>query len=329
MRDIVTIFATLGQRLATLGTTPEGESLIAQAIAQNGWFTRADILRSVDAIREEMLSEASLNRWLSAYRPSTTPQRVAIVMAGNIPLVGFFDLLCTLCSGHKAYIKPSSKDSVLMNYIIRTLKEIDPTISIFAYDPTEHYDLAIATGSNEANNYFRTHFQGTRCLLRGSRHSVAVLDGKESEAELQGLITDITAYSGLGCRSVSMLFAPQGMEIVLPHTTALNPKLRGNIASRRALYTIQHRAFSDCGAFLLSQGSAFPTTLAEVTLQRYDNLSDVATWLQAQRDGIQCVVTHTDLPNAIPFGRAQYPTLTDYADGVDTMLFLGNEPNRV
>ena len=253
-------------------------------------------------------------------------QVVAIIMAGNIPLVGFFDLLCTLCSGHSAYVKPSSKDRILMEYIVAQLKEIEPTVPIYPYAPTEQYDLAIATGSDEANDYFRRHFATTRALLRGSRHSVALLDGTETVAELQGLMRDITLYSGSGCRSVSLIFAPRGTEIDIPRTAPTNPKLGNNLRSRRALYTIQKRPFDDYHAFLLVEGKEFPTSLAEVALYRYDDIAEVERWLDAQHDGIQCVVSHLPLPNAIPFGQAQYPTLRDYADGVDTMLFLGNEP---
>lgn len=328
MLDMVGILSTLGERLTDFGHTPTSQRVISEAVAQNGWFTPTDITTAVEAIRSTMLREEALREWLSHYRICTTPKRVAIVMAGNIPLVGFFDLLCTLCSGHTAYIKPSSKDRILMEYIVAQLKEIEPSIPIYAYDPTEQYDLAIATGSDEANDYFRRHFATTRALLRGSRHSVAVLDGTETVEELQGLMKDITLYSGSGCRSVSMIFAPRGSEVELPHTAPTNPKLGNNLRSRRALYTIQKRPFDDCHAFLLVEGKEFPTSLAEVALYRYDDIAEVERWLDAQHDGIQCVVSHLPLPNAIPFGQAQYPTLRDYADGVDTMLFLGNEPKE-
>ena len=328
MLDMVGILSTLGERLTDFGHTPTSQRVISEAVAQNGWFTPTEITTAVEAIRSTMLSKEALREWLSHYRLTATPQRVAIVMAGNIPLVGFFDLLCTLCSGHTAYIKPSSKDRILMEYIVAQLKEIEPSIPIYTYAPTEQYDLAIATGSDEANDYFRRHFATTHALLRGSRHSVAVLDGTETMEELQGLTKDITLYSGSGCRSVSLIFAPRGSEIELPHTAPTNPKLGNNLRSRRALYTIQQRPFDDCHAFLLVEGKEFPTSLAEVALYRYDDIAEVERWLDAQHDGIQCVVSHLPLPNAIPFGQAQYPTLRDYADGVDTMLFLGNEPKE-
>lgn len=312
----------LGARLRGFGGDDTSREVMERAMAQNPWFTERDILRAVDAIRLEMLDRDKLSAWLACYTPTSKPQRVAIIMAGNIPLVGFFDLLCVLCSGHKAYVKPSSKDRVMMEYVIDLLRDINPNVEIYAYDKDTKYDMAIATGGDEANAYFRIHFEGTRHLLRGSRHSVAVLDGEESAEELQGLVEDITSYSGLGCRSVSMLFLPEGYGLRLAKSEAQNPKLRNNVAQRRALYTLQRRAYSDYGAFLAVEGAAFPNSLAEVTVCRYSNVEGVRSWIAEHREELQCVVSHLDIEGCVPFGRAQYPQLSDYADGVDTMQFL-------
>lgn len=322
MRDIVEIFVTIAKRLTEFGRTEETLALIDSAIEQNPWFTRVDIERAVDAICSEMLDPEKLNKWLSGYTPVPAPERVAIIMAGNIPLVGFFDLLCVLCSGHEAHIKPSSKDRVLMQYIVDTLCDIEPNIPIYDYSSEEQYDRVIATGGDSANRYFESHFANTYRLLRGSRHSVAVLSGEESAEELEALVGDITAYSGLGCRSVAMIFAPEDCEIELPHTQPANPKLMRNIASMRALYTLQHREFRDFGAFLMVEGKEFATNLALVVLQRYNDIADVKRWLNEHRDHIQCVVSKCDIDGCVALGRAQYPTLCDYADGVDTMKFL-------
>lgn len=322
MSSIVDIFVTLDKRLQRFGSSEESRAVIHSAIEQNLWFTEQDIISAVEAIRTQMLDRAKLEAWLANYPTTTAPQRVAIIMAGNIPLVGFFDLLCVLCSGHKAHIKTSSKDRVLMQYVVDLLRSIAPQIAIYDYSAEEHYDMVIATGGEEANRYFESHFSGTKRLLRGSRHSVAVLDGTESERELRGLYEDITAYSGLGCRSVSMIFAPKGLNIALSKGEAQNLKLRRNIASNRALYTMQGRAFSDYGAFLAIEGSAFATSLANVVVHRYSDIADVKVWLREHREEIQCVVSHLDIEGAVAFGEAQHPRLSDYADGVDTMEFL-------
>lgn len=322
MKSKIEIFTSLGERLRKFIDSAESHNIISYAIEGNPWFTERDIISAVEAICTDMLDRDKLETWLSKYQPTTTPQRVAIIMAGNIPLVGFFDLLCVLCSGHKAHIKPSSKDRVLTNYIVDTLRDIEPNIPIYDYSTEEHYDMVIATGGEEANRYFESHFEGTKRLLRGSRHSVAVLDGNESIEELEGLYEDITAYSGLGCRSVSMIFVPEHHNIALPHATAQNPKLRRNIASMRALYTMQGREFGDYGAFLAIEGKVFATSLASVVIQRYHDIAEVRAWLAEHSEEIQCVVSHLDIEGCVPFGKAQHPTLWDYADGVDTMEFL-------
>ena len=322
MRDITNIFATLGKRLQGFGQSEDSRMVIRTACEANPWFTERDIISAVEAICTDMLDRDKLEAWLANYPTATTPQRVAIIMAGNIPLVGFFDLLCVLCSGHEAHIKSSSKDRVLTNYIVDNLRSIEPNIPIYDYSAEEHYDMVIATGGEEANRYFESHFEGTKRLLRGSRHSVAVLDGSESIEELEGLYEDITAYSGLGCRSVSMIFAPEHHNIALPHATAQNPKLRRNIASMRALYTMQGREFGDYGAFLAIEGKVFATSLASVVIQRYHDIAEVREWLTEHSEEIQCVVSHLDIEGCVPFGKAQHPQLSDYADGVDTMEFL-------
>ena len=318
MKHIVDIFSALGERLTRFGGDDASNRIIDEAIAANGWFTRADILRAVEAIRSEMLDREKLTNWLCNYAKAIEPKRVAVIMAGNIPLVGFFDLLCVVAAGHECHVKPSSKDSVLMRYVVEQLRDIEPSIAIYDYSSDATYDMAIATGGDDANAYFRAHFAGTRTLLRGSRHSVAVLNGNESAEELQALHNDITAYSGLGCRSVSMLFVPRGYVPDFKCNVAENAKLRRNIQAMRATLTIEGAEFWDAGAFIMRRGEDFAQSLAVVTLREYSDIEEVKKWIEENTEHIQCVVSRTD----IPFGRAQYPALTDYADGVDTMRFL-------
>lgn len=326
MNKRIDIFVELGNHLATFA---QRQDIIDEAIEANPWFTRGDILRSVEAIRLTMLQRHKLERWLAHYTPASTPQRVALIMAGNIPLVGFFDLMCVLLSGHKCYVKPSSKDRVLMRYVVDELRSISPDIAIYDYSADDSYDLAIATGGEDANRYFDEHFASTRRLLRGSRHSIAVLDGSETEVEIEALATDITAYSGLGCRSVSMIFYPKGLTPKLALRNASCKKLEQNIRSRKALLMMQGSQFDDYVGYIATRGTTFPKSLGEVTLHAYTTLSDVEIWLREHSEDVQCVVSHISSLNAhLPFGRiisfgsAQYPALDDYADGVDTMAFL-------
>ena len=322
MKHIVDIFSALGERLTRFGSDENSNRIIEEAIAANGWFTRVDILRAVEAIRVEMLDRAKLESWLNNYTKSAQPKRVAVIMAGNIPLVGFFDLLCVLAAGHECHLKPSSKDSVLMRYIVEQLRDIDPNIAIYNYSADAAYDMAIATGGDDANAYFREHFTGTRTLLRGSRHSVAVLNGKESAEELRALYNDITAYSGLGCRSVSMLFVPQGYIPAFERGVAENAKLKRNVQAMRAMLTIEGAEFWDAGAFIMRRGEDFAQSLAVVTIREYADIEDVKAWLNSNAEHIQCVVSNLGIEGSQPLGRAQYPALMDYADGVDTMRFL-------
>ena len=325
MKHIVDIFSALGEQLTRFGSDENSNRIIEEAIAANGWFTRVDILRAVEAIRVEMLDRAKLESWLNNYTKSAQPKRVAVIMAGNIPLVGFFDLLCVLAAGHECHLKPSSKDSVLMRHVVDMLRDIEPQIAIYDYSADDKYDIAIATGGDDANRYFREHFATTRCLLRGSRHSVAVLDGTESAAEIEGLWRDITAYSGLGCRSISMLFIPRNGVVPEMHGEPINRKLKGTLSTTRALYAMKGTPYIDCGAFIMTEGREFPTTLAAVTLYRYDDISEVKEWIAKRAEKIQCIVSHADIANSVPFGKAQHPTLHDYADGVDTMAMLNEE----
>jgi hypothetical protein len=322
MKHIVDIFTALGERLGDFGSDERSNRIIEDAIAGNGWFTRGDILRAVGAIRSEMLQREALTEWLNHYTPTTCPKRVAVIMAGNIPLVGFFDLLCVLAAGHECHLKPSSKDRVLMSYIVEQLRDIESSIAIYDYSSDATYDMAIATGGDDANAYFREHFAGTRTLLRGSRHSVAVLNGKEETEELHALHNDITAYSGLGCRSVSMLFVPRDYVPCFEHGVAENAKLRRNIQAMRATLTIEGAEFWDAGAFIMRRGEDFAQSLAVVTLREYTDIEEVKAWLQGNVEHIQCVVSNLGIEGAQPLGRAQYPALMDYADGVDTMRFL-------
>ena len=322
MKPILEIFTALGEQLNSFGGDDRTNKVIEEAIEANGWFTRADILRAVEAIRTEMLDRERLTKWLNNYTATAEPKRVAVIMAGNIPLVGFFDLLCVLAAGHECHLKPSSKDSVLMRYVVEQLRDIEPSIAIYNYSADATYDMAIATGGDDANAYFREHFASTRTLLRGSRHSVGVLNGAESAEELRALYNDITSYSGLGCRSVSMLFVPQGYVPNFERGVAENVKLKRNVQAMRATLTVEGAEFWDAGAFVMRRGSDFAQSLAVVMLYEYTGIEDVKAWLKDNAERVQCIVSNCGIEGAQPLGRAQYPALMDYADGVDTMRFL-------
>ena len=321
---MIDIFSALGVRLRDFGADAYTAHIIAQANAANEWFSDADIKMAVDAIRQEFLSREKLQQWLAKYDLTATPRRrVAIIMAGNIPLVGFFDLLCVLMCGHEAYVKPSHKDSVLTNYIISELKSIAPDIPIRDYTPSTQVDMVIATGGDSAAAHFRKSYADLPTLIRGSRHSVAVLDGNESLAEIEGLQRDVFSYSGLGCRNVSLVFLPRGVELKLSAPENLGAMYRGNYLSQRALMLMSGVNVRDFGFCLASEHRGYSDAISCMNYTFYDDLAEVEEWLAANDATLQCVVSHcVKHPRVVPFGRAQYPTLDDYADGVDVMKFL-------
>ena len=238
MKSAIELFSALGRRLADFGGDAPTQEVAERACRANGWFTPADVRRAVAAIADGMLRRDRLETWLAPYPvPVAVPRRVLVVMAGNIPLVGFFDLLCVLAAGHRCLVKPSAKDRVLTEYVVGMLRELDPEVPVGFCDGSSPVDAVIATGSDNANRYFRTQYAGIPALLRGSRQSVAVLSGRETEAQLEGLADDIWAYSGLGCRSVSLLFVPEGYDLRL-RMPAVNEKYRNNYRQQKALLTM-------------------------------------------------------------------------------------------
>lgn len=327
MKSTVEIFSELGRRLAGFGSDEVSRSVVARAVAENEWFSVNDICYAVEAIRCEMLDAEKISKWLSFYPlvGASKAKRVAIIMAGNIPLVGFFDLMCVLASGNIPFVKPSSKDCVLEEYIEQLLREIEPKLRIERYIEGAVYDAVIATGGESANLYFRTAFAGIPCLLRGSRHSVAVLSGKESEIEIWDLADDIFTHSGLGCRNVSLVFVPKGFRLYLP-THRMCRAYHNNYLQCRALLTMRSVQFDDLGeALVVKQSKAeFPRFLSRINVVEYSDLAEVQQWLMANDESLQCVVSEIEglHSRCVSFGQAQCPTLFDYADERDTMQFL-------
>lgn len=327
MKSTVQIFSELGVRLAEFGSEERSRSVIARAVAENEWFSVNDICYAVEAIRSEMLDAEKISKWLSFYPfvGASEAKRVAVIMAGNIPLVGFFDLMCVLASGNIPFVKPSSKDCVLEEYVEHLLREIEPKLRIEKYVEGVEYDAVIATGGDSANLYFRAAFDGVPCLLRGSRHSVAVLSGSESEIEIWDLADDIFTHSGLGCRNVSLVFVPKGFTLYLP-THRMCRAYHNNYLQCRALLTMQGADFEDLEEAVIvhSEVAEFPRFLSQINLVEYSDLQEVKQWLAMNDESLQCVVSDIGglHSRCVPFGQAQCPTLFDYADERDTMQFL-------
>lgn len=327
MKDVMELFAELGSRLQRFGTDAATRQVVEAAHAANGWFLPEEIVRAARTIGEEMLRRDRLEAWLAAYPALRRPhevRNVLVIMAGNIPLVGFFDLLCVIIAGHRCLVKPSTKDRTLMEYVVAVLREIDPEAAVSLYDGSQPVEAVIATGSDNANRYFRARYAGIPSLLRGSRQSVAVLSGRETDAQWRGLADDIWAYSGLGCRSVSLLFLPHGVEPRL-QMPPVNAKYKNNYIQQKALLEMQRTPFVDLGASLLVEETSFPNALSRIHCARYDSLDEVRDWLAAHDDQLQCVVSEClDHSRRVDFGRAQSPSLTDYPDDRDVLAWLAS-----
>jgi len=324
MKNTIETFSALGARLLGFGDDDATRAVIDSACRANGWFTPADIRRAVRAIACDMLQREKLEAWLADYPalPVAEPRRVLVVMAGNIPLVGFFDMLCVLAAGHRCLVKPSAKDTVLMEYVIGLLRGIDPQVPVEFYDGSTSPDAVIATGSDNANRYFRAQYAGIPALLRGNRQSVAVLGGRETPAQLTALADDIWAYSGLGCRSVSLLFLPEGYDLQL-RMPEVNVKYRNSYRQQKALLTMGGQPFRDLGAAVAVEERAFPAVLSRINYSFYKSPDEVGAWLAEHDAGLQCVVSECiACRRRVDFGHAQSPGLTDYPDDRDVIEFL-------
>lgn len=324
MKNYLDVVVEMGARLRLIADSGEGCAVIDSATKANEWFTREGVVGSVEALCEQMLDRDKLVEWLAEYPslPRCEARDVAIIMAGNIPLVGFFDLLCVLLSGNRAWVKPSSKDTVLMRYIVDLLRDIEPSVPVFSYDDERHYDAVIATGGENAMRYFESRFSGSRLLARSNRHSVAVVDGSESEELMQGLASDIYTHSGLGCRNVSMIFTPVGY---MPNLKggSLSQGYTNNYMQSRAVATLTGREVVDNGVSLFEKSTSLPSSLSTISLYEYRDIAQVEQWLAEHENEIQCVVGRAiEHPRRVDFGQAQSPTLNDYPDGVDVMKFL-------
>ena len=318
-----------------LSKTEQFNDIFDKAEQQNSWFTRANVIFAFKSW-SEALSENNVQQWLSQYQlPQTTsPKKILIIMAGNLPLVGFHDLLCVLVAGHKAIVKLSSDDGVLLPYLIKQIRAFAPEWAeavAFTDDKVTEYDAVIATGSDNTARYFEYYFGKKPHIIRKNRHSVAVLTGEETPEELQDLGKDIFLYYGLGCRSVSKLFVPQGYDFdllfqaIYPYKDIIEEqKYANNYDYNKAVYLMSLYKLLENGFLLLKEDEHYGSPIATLFYEYYTNKETLKKKLATDREKIQCVVGHNFIDGEIPFGQTQTPKLWDYADGVNTLTFLLN-----
>ena len=306
------------------------DELVRLARADNPWFTAESIRLALTAISKKMLRGNKLDQWLKDYpHPDDfQPKKVGIIMAGNIPLVGFLDLLCVCVSGHHAYVKTSSKDRTLMNYAVKALQHYDRSLVILPLPDESPLDAVIATGSDNTNRYFRNRYGNIPHLLRGSRTSLAVLTGEESTADLRGLSHDVFDYFGMGCRSVAKIFVPDGYDTnilakALKERNITHPNYLNAYRHHKALLQMHGTAFTDGGFFTLRESDGFSEALPDLVYTPYQTLEKAQEWISVNDENLQCIVTTAfEHPRGVVFGEAQQPELWDYPDGKDVMAFL-------
>ena len=315
------------------------ELAVTAAGHKNGWFNTENILFAL-ANWGELLREEKLAAWLSPYRtdqneksgPRAAHKNVALIMAGNIPLVGFHDFLSVLITGHGAMIKLSSNDDVLLPCIADFLIAHEPNLAgkiKFVEGRIEGFDAVIATGSNNTARYFEHYFGKGPNIIRKNRNSVAVLTGTESTEQLRSLGHDIFRYYGLGCRSVSKLFVPEEydfdtfFESIYSFRSLIDQvKYANNYDYNKAVYLMSEFKLLDNGFLILKEDESHSSPIASVFYERYSSISALRAKLEKDRDRLQCVVASGLFKEEVPFGETQTPALSDYADGIDTVDFL-------
>jgi len=302
----------------------------------NPWFTVDNQQQAVEAIAKQYLDRNLLEEWIKRYNVPEEGglMKVGIVMAGNIPLVGFHDWLSVIVAGHRAEVKLSDKDPYLMPYLIKLLGEIDSRTKAYTNltNKLTDFDAVIATGSNNSARYFEAYFGKYPNIIRKNRNGVAVLSGDESGEELKQLGRDVFDYFGLGCRNVSKIYVPEGYDFD-PMLEALheyrqivlNTKYKNNFDYNYSLYILNKEQFKANGCILLREDKAIASRIATLHYEPYAELSRVEKELQKRKEEIQCIIASPGLIKEQPtfaFGEAQQPRLWDYADGEDTMAFL-------
>ena len=327
-------FIALGDFLRSEQGQTEIDDMAWRANGQNNWFTPANVKRAFHAISDHMLTADALTAWAAQY-PSEpqTPKSIGVVMAGNIPAVGFHDLLCVLVSGHRILAKLSSQDIVLINYLIKKITEINPAFGeyITIAERLNAADAFIATGSDNTARYFDYYFGQRPHIIRRNRTSVGVLTGVESDEQLLALSEDVLSYFGLGCRNVSTVLIPDAeilqrflrvTEALIPEYTS-NHKYVNNYDYNKSIYLVNGVPHLDNCLLLMTEDDRLVSPISVLYYQTYATQAGLTAFLEQNAAKIQGVAAADGwYPGSVPFGKTQSPGLNDYADGVDTMAFL-------
>jgi hypothetical protein len=308
------------------------ENLIQLSQSHNGWYTPDNVYFAIESWAKA-LTEENINKWLADYKlDENQPKTVGLILAGNIPLVGFHDFLTVLITGNSVAIKTSSNDQFLLPFLAKYLIALEPEFAnkiTFVEGKLENFDAVIATGSNNTARYFEYYFKDKPSIIRKNRNSVAVLDGKETKEQLIALGEDIFRYFGLGCRNVSKLFVPKGysfnafFEAIFEYQDVIHyEKYANNYDYNKAVFLMSNFKLLDNGFLTIKEDSSYSSPISSVFYEYYDNLEDLQNKLESENEHIQCIVSNNLIKNSINFGETQKPNLWDYADNIDTISFL-------
>jgi hypothetical protein len=309
------------------------QSSIFAAQHNNAWFTPEETAKAVESL-SNMLNISDLEKWLENIEPNKNPKKVGLILAGNIPLVGFHDVISVLATGNIALIKMSSSDDKLLPALLNELILIESAFAdrIQYVERLTDFDAIIATGSNNTSRYFDYYFSKVPNIIRKNRNSVAVLNGNESAAEIVKLGNDIFDYFGLGCRNVAKIFVPKGydfkhfFEPIEKFQPIINHfKYNNNYDYNKSIYLVNGVKHLDNGFLLVKEDENFVSPLAVLFYETYESIAEVEQKLNEQEDQIQCIVSNVNLKtknHAIHFGDSQHPKIWDYADNVNTIDFL-------
>lgn len=309
----------------------EIQSILRKSQIDNPWFT---IENQTYALRQwsDLLKEELIKNWLQAYSFSNSGKKIGLILAGNIPLVGLHDVISVVLSGNIPMIKLSSKDKVMIPYLLRKWNEFaEGTVPYEIVEKLEGFDAVIATGSNNTARYLEFYFKDYLSIIRKNRTSVAVLSGNETDEELQLLANDIFRYFGLGCRNVTRLWIPEEMKLDRLFENFMNfqevinhNKYANNYEYNRAIYLLNQEKFWDNNFVLMKEDDKLFSPLSVLNFSRYKNLDEVNTFIEENEQDIQCVVAQKEIGilGSVAIGEAQNPSLDTYADNVDTMKFL-------
>jgi len=298
----------------------------------NGWFNLENLIFSFNSW-SKALEKSNLEDFLSPYKlTNSSDKTVAIIMAGNIPLVGFHDFLCVLLSGHNVLVKQSTNDKQLLPFLAKYIEYVEESFKgriTFTEQKLENFDAVIATGSNNTARYFEYYFKGKPSIIRKNRNSVAVLTGNESEEDMKNLSEDIFRYFGLGCRNVSKFFIPRDYNFdaffngIYHWNDIINyHKYTNNYDYNKAVYLMSEFDMLENGFFMIKEDTSYSSPIATAFYEYYDDLESLKTKLTNDNDFVQCIVTKEEIDNKVKFGESQKPKLSDFADGIDTFKFL-------